>query len=340
MWRRPLLAVVNGSGRNLMGQLKGLWLEVKVTDRAGQESDKATILCLGPPGRFGIPKRDEEFEILMGWADEGLVTQGRFRFQTANARGAPEDGERIALDFKAADFVDDLKKSGRKHYDAGTTFGDLVRKEAKAAGLTALVDPVLDKLKLGYRLRWDQSAIDFINEVADDVGATIKPAGGKLVAMKRGGGTTGGGKALEPILIRRRRSFGYDVDIEPRPEAGHVAAAWQDEKSGRRRLTKVPTGRDGPIVILPHPYRSEIEAREAAKSQAYERGNNSGSGYFESPGLPRARAEAPVIATGFGGFIDGRWKAESVEKVITVQGAFTATVNIAAGDEKKGQKGK
>lgn len=224
-------------------------------------------------------------------------------------------------------------------HNGEATFGDLVRKEAKAAGLKALVDPVLDRLKLGYRLRWDQSPIDFLNEVADDVGATIKPAGGKLVAMKRGGGTTGGGKALEPIVIRRRRSFGYDVDIEPRPEAGHVAAAWQDEKTGRRRLTKVPTGRDGPIVILPHPYRSEIEAREAAKSQAYERGNNSGSGYFESPGLPRARAEAPVIASGFGGFIDGRWKAESVEKVITVQGAFTTTVNIAAGDEKKGQKG-
>ena len=27
----------------------------------------------GPPGRFGIPKRDEAFDIYMGWADEGLV---------------------------------------------------------------------------------------------------------------------------------------------------------------------------------------------------------------------------------------------------------------------------
>lgn len=339
MWRRPLLQVVNGGGRNLMSQIKGIWLEVKVTDNAGQESDKATILCLGPPGRFGIPKRDEEFEILMGWADEGLISQGRFKFQKANARGGPEEGERISLDFKAADFVDNLKKSGRKHYDENTTFGDLVKKEANAAGLDAVVDPALASMKLGYRLRWDQSPIDFLNEVAEDVGGTIKPAGGKLVAMKRGGGTTGGGQNLEPILIRKRGRYAYDVDIEPRPEAGSVAAAWHDEKTGRR-LTKVPTGRDGPIVTLPHPYRSEIEAREAAKSQAYERGNNSGSGYFESPGLPRARAEAPVIASGFGGFIDGRWKAESVEKVITVQGGFVSTVNITAGDEKKGQKGK
>ncbi len=290
MWRRPQLAVVNGSGLDLMGRLKGLWLEVKVTDNAGQESDKATILCLGPPGRFGIPKRDEEFDIYMGWADEGLVHQGRFSFQKANARGAPEEGDRISLDFKAADFVDDLKASGRQHYDEGTTFGEVLRKEAQRAGLSAVVDPALDTVKLGYRLRWDQSPIDFLNEVADELGATVKPAGGKLVAMKRGAGKTGTGRELAPVLIQRRRGFSYDIDIEPRPEAGSVAASWQDDKTGRRKLEKVRTGRDGPIVVLPHPFRSEIEAREAAQANAYERGHNSGSGYFESPA---SRTPAP-----------------------------------------------
>jgi len=340
MWRRPLLRVATGGGLDLMGKLKGVWLEVKVTDNAGQESDTATILCLGPPSRFPIPKRGDEFDIYMGWADEGLVHQGRYSFQKANGRGDPEGGERVSLDFKAADFVDKLKASGRQDYDENTTFGDLMRKEAKRAGLPAVVDPALDKVKLGYRLRWDQSPIDFLNEVADDVGATVKPAGGKLVAMKRGGGTTGSGQALSPILIRRRRGFGYDIDIEPRPEAGSVAASYQDSKTGRRKLTKVKTGRDGPIVVLPHPFRSEIEAREASQANAYERGNNSGSGHFESPGLPHARAEAPVIVSGYGAPIDGRWKAESVEKIITVSGGFLTTVNVGAGDEKKGEKGK
>lgn len=340
MWRRPKLAVVNASGQDLMGHVRGIWLEVKITDNAGQESDKATILCLGPPGRFGIPKRDEAFDLYMGWADEGLVHQGRFSFQKANARGAPEEGERLSLDFKAADFVDDLKASGRRHYEEGTTFGALVRAEAERAGLSAVVDPSLDTVTLGYRLRWDQSAIDFLNEVADELGATVKPAGGKLVAMKRGAGKTGSGRDLAPILIRRRTGFSYDIDIEPRPEAGSVAASWQDGRTGHRRLAKVQTGRDGPIVVLPHPYRSEIEAREAAQANAYERSHNSGTGTFESPGLPHARAEAPVIASGFGGFIDGRWKAETVEKVMTVSGGFLTTVTVGAGTERKGQKGK
>ena len=251
----------------------------------------------------------------------------------------PEEGERLSLDFKAADFMDDLKASGRQHYEEGTTFGEVLRKEAQRAGLSAVVDPALDRVKLGYRLRWDQSPIDFLNEVADELGATVKPAGGKLVAMKRGGGMTGSGQHLAPILIQRRRGVSYDIDIEPQPEAGSVAASWQKGQTGRRKPAKVKTGREGPIVVLLHPYRSEIEAREAAQANAYERSHTSGSGSFESPGLSHARAEAPVIASGFGSFIDGRWKAETVEKVITVSGGFLTTVTVGAGDEAKGRKG-
>lgn len=46
-----------------------------------------------------------------------------------------------------------------------------------------------------------------------------------------------------------------------------------------------------------------------------------------------------MIATGFGGFLDGRWTAETVEKVMTVSGGFTTTVTVGAGDEAKGRKG-
>ena len=191
-------------------------------------------------------------------------------------------------------------------------------------------------MKLDYRPRWDQSAIDFLNEVADDLGGTVKPTGGKVVALKRGAGKTDTGRDLSPILIRRRRGFSYDIDIEPRSER----ASWQDGQTGRRKLAKVKTGRDGPIVMLPHPYRSEIEARQAAQANAHERRHTSSSGTFESPSLPHARAEAPVIASGFGGFIDGRWKAETVEKIITVSGGFLTMMTVGAGEEAKGRKGK
>ncbi len=339
MWRRPLLEVRNGRGFNVMPALAGLWLDVSVTDKAGKESDTARIRCVGPPSRVALPKRGDEYTVLMGWEDTGLVLQGRFSFQKASLIGDPDQGEVMDLSFRAADFVDKLKASGRKHYDA-TTYGELMKKIAGQAGLGSEVDPDLAKIKIDYRLRWDQSLIDFATEVSEEVGATVKPAGGKLVAMKRGGGRNGAGSAFDTILIRRRRSFGYEIEVEPRPEVGSVAAAWYDEKTGKRKLTKTSANRQGPVRILPHPYRNEADAKAAAEAEVYASDNRSGSGHFESPGLPFARAEAPVISSGFGAMIDGRWKAESVDKTVTAEGGFLTTVHVTAGDDKKGEKGK
>ncbi len=125
--------------------------------------------------------------------------------------------------------------------------------------------------------------MDFATAVSEEIGATVKPAGGKLVAMKRGGGKNGAGTAFAPILIRRRRNFGYEIEVEPRPEVGSVAAAWYDERTGSGSRPRPPTKRQGRSASCP-PYRNEAEV--------YASDNRSGrAAYFESPGLPLARAE-------------------------------------------------
>jgi len=47
-----------------------------------------------------------------------------------------------------------------------------------------------------------------------------------------------------------------------------------------------------------------------------------------------------VIDTGFGGFIDGRWKAGTVGKVTIASGGFLTTVTVSAGDKPKRRKRK
>ncbi len=141
------------------------------------------------------------------------------------------------------------------------------------------------------------------------------------------------------IVIRKRRNCFYDCEVEPRPQYGHIAAAWLDPKSGKRKIEKVSTGLDGPIDILPHPYRNKDEAKRAAEARAYDRGNDTFSGTFESPGLPRARAEAKVTLIGYGFPIDGGGKAEEVESEIDVAGGFKTTVSVKSGDTDKGKKG-
>ncbi len=339
MWRKPILIINNAGGKNILSGLSGLWRSCTVTEQAGEESDTADIVCVGPPSKFGVPSWGDKFTILGGWADEGPVMQGEFTVQKIGCAGDPEEeGDRITIHLRAADYVDKLKAHASKHYD-DKTYGDIIKDIAKQAGLDAEVDDEVAKIKVPYRLRWNQSHIDFATELSEEVGAICKPAGGKLIAVKRGSGKSASGKNLTPIEIRRTKGFGYEIEIEPRPQVGEVAASWHDEKAGKRKIKKHKTGRKGPLFAMPHPFRSEDEAKKAAESQAYEMGNDTGSGRFESPGLPHAHAEARVTVSGFGKPIDGSWKAESVEKIWDADGGFTTNVHVKAGDDEKGKKG-
>lgn len=338
MWRRPILIINNSGGKNILLGLSGLWKTCKVIEQAGGESNSAEIACVGPPSKFGLPGRGDKFTILGGWKDEGPVMQGVFSVQKIVCGGDPEEGDTITIHLRTADYVDKLKAHASKHYD-DKTYGDIIKDIAKQVGLEAEVDEAIGKIKVPYRLRWNQSHIDFATELSEEVGAICKPAGGKLIAVKRGGGKSASGKSLTPIEIRRRNGFGYEIEIEPRPEVGNVAASWHDEKVGKRKVAKHKTGRSGPLYAMPHPFRSEDEANKAAELEAYEMGNNTGSGHFDSPGLPHAHAEAPVNVSGFGKPIDGRWKAESVEKIWDANDGFVTTVQVKAGDDEKGKKG-
>lgn len=332
--RKPLLEVRNAGGIDVLPRLGGLWKSVSTTEHAGKKSDEATITCVGPPSRVAMPPKGFLVTILMGWADEGLVEQGTYTFQKPKASGTPEEGDLVDLTFRAADFVDKLKAQGREHYD-DITYGDLIQKLAGKAGLGAAVDPALASVQLGYRVRWDQSIIDFATEVSEQVGATVKPMAGKLVAMKRGGGTSGGGQALDPILIARHECSTYEFDLDARPDTGKVAAAWQDPKTGKRKFVTKSTGHDGPTAILRHPFVSEDVAGDAADASGYEHENASGSGSVTTWGRPQARAEAPTSLTGFGSWIDGPWKTESLEKKVDVEGGFETTVHVTAGKDQK-----
>ncbi len=338
MWRKPILVINNAGGKNILPGLSGLWRSCMVIEQAEGESDRAEIVCVGPPSTFGLPNWGDQFSILGGWADEGPVMQGRFTVQKIVPAGDPEDGDIITIHLRAADYVDKLKGHASKHYD-DMTYGDIVKDIARQAGLEAEVDDEVADIRVPYRLRWNQSHIDFATELSEEVGAICKPAGGKLIAVKRGSGKSATGKDLTPIEIRRTEGFGYEIEIEPRPEVGEIAASWHDGKAGKRKVKKHKTGRKGPLHALPHPFRSEDEAARAAEAEAYEMGNDTGAGFFESPGLPHAHAEARVNVSGFGWPIDGSWKAEGVEKIWDARGGFVTTVHVKAGDDDKGKKG-
>lgn len=185
----------------------------------------------------------------------------------------------------------------------------------------------IENIEIPYRLRWNQSVLDFATEMADEVGAIVKPQAGKLVVLKRGKGQSGSGKDLPPILIDRRRCYGWDVDIEERPAHEKAETSWYDDKTGRlQRQTESFGCAGGPISPL-HLTPSKTETKKTAGAVASALTRWTGTRSFECKGDPFAVAGAPVTLTGFGSEIDAiKWVASVVTHTIDPEGGGWTTL--------------
>ena len=233
---------------------------------------------------------------------------------------------------RAADFLDKMKQTSSKHYDEDNGFGtagSIFRALAAEADVPAVVSGVIDSLKIPYRLRWNQSPLDFASDLADDIGAILKPQAGRLVVLPRGGGQSASGQALPEIRIEHDKTYAWDIGFEERNASEKVGAVWFNSKTGRLEGKTASTGRAGGNRAGQHPYASDGEAQQGGSSQAQQLSRYTGTGSFEVQGQPQAVAGASVRCTGFGSKIDGtEWEAVSVTHEILPEDGWITIVEV------------
>lgn len=341
---KPVLQVLGPTGADLVPRWGDALLGVTVTDKAGHESDECVIRVAWTPPWSTLPPPGGQYQVLAGWEGEGLTLLGVYTLQRVSRSGDPEKGEQIEITCRAADLADKMKATGSKHYDAESghgTAGKIFEEGAKEGGMEALVDAEVAGIAVPYRMRWNQSVIDFLTELADDIGAVVKPQGGKLVVTKRGGGASGSGATLPPIRIAYEETYAYSADHEPRGDYKTVKSPWFDPEDGRiaeesfETSAKASTGG----LVHPAPTKDEAQRQAGAAADAYQRSSATGS--FEKRGDASAVAGAQVICTGFGEGIDEiDWRAATVTQEFD-PGAdgWVTTVETEVKEKKDGDEG-
>jgi phage protein D len=145
------------------------------------------------------------------------------------------------------------------------------------------------------------------------------------------------GGLMKPLLLSRQETDTWSIEGKPRPKYGRVVAKWHDPKTGKTQFEGEDTGGDGPIRSLKNPYKTQAEAKEAAKSEAIKQNRGRGSGSFTRYGMMEATAEVDVIASGYGQGVDGLWRSDQVEQTFTAgsSGGFKTMVNVKAPEAVK-----
>lgn len=328
---RPLF-VCHVGGANASGGFYSALLSATLTDNSGEEADTLELTFDDRLNSIATPGEGAVLQPFFGYAEAGLTSKGKFIVAGIGVDGGP-GGETISISAKAADFREDAKERMTENFD-DKTLKQILTEVFGRHGLDVAIDPELASIKVDYEARFDQSAFGFATELARRYNAVAKPGNGKLIFAKKGKASSVGGLPMTPILIAKSQCSEWSFDLKPRPRHGKVAAKWFDREQGKLRFETEATGGQGPIRMLPHPFKTQDEAKKAAKAEGVNLNRATGSGSFTIPGRPSANAEADVIASGFRSDINGKWRAVTVTHEFSRDG-YSTSVEVEAPEEQK-----
>lgn len=331
----PIL-LVTVDGQPVASPFFSRLVELKLRDEEGDAVDSLNLKFDDADNAVALPRKGARIGVRLGYKETGVVDKGLFQVETTPIEGDVETGEFISVTANAVDLRKDAKGEGRKAYE-NKNLGTIIRAEAAKMKVPAVIAPELADIQIDYELRYGQSHIDFVSRLVGEYGGLAKFAGGKLIIQKRGGGQSGSGQALAPIIIRKSDCKSWRINPEGRLQYGDIQAHWIDKVSGKRKTEKLKTGLQGPSFSLREDFSDQVRARKAAEAEKGRLNRSTSNGSFETYGRPEAQAGAPVLAVGFRDGAAGEWTASAIEHTFTPgpTGGYAATVEVKSTEDGK-----
>ena len=327
-------------GRPVAGAFYNLLVDATHVDNEGDEVDRLTIRLDDRLNRIELPRKGAVLVPRFGYRETGVVDKGVFKVENVGIEADVERGEFIIIEANAADLRKDAKGEGQKDHQ-GKSFGEIVSAEAKAMGMQAVVAPELASIPFVWRMRWNQSRLDFVTRLADEVGGIVKPAGGKLIVQKRGSGKSASGEDIPPLMISRGDCSAWRAKPEGRMQYSEVITYFTDPKTGQQRRGRAVTKRQGPSFTIREPFPNEAAARAAAEAKAGQLNRSASDVSFTLYGNPFAKAGQRLIASGFREGVDGSFTISTCTNEFKggEGGGYTTEIDCKAPDEAKEGEG-
>lgn len=326
MGLKPCFRVV-ANGSDISNVIEELFEYISVTDQTGIESDTCEIGIIDDPVTpIAIPPRGAELEIFMGY-DDTFVSMGKYVVDEIELEGPPE---KMVIRGRAA--AQTASKSGQvsmqtqkiRTWAKDTTIEAAVRKIAKEHNLDFMVSDSLKSVKLPQISQSDESDLSFLFRLAKRYDAICKPAGAKLLFVKRGE------IQLDVLSLTRYQLSKWSMVRSSRDSTGTVIAYWHEKAKAKKHEVKLGDGE--PVRRLRHAYPDSASAKAAAQAALDKSKRDEDKLSITLPGDPYISAESPVTISEIRDGINGDWIVDSVthkiDKSVGFNTSFEAVKNL------------
>lgn len=320
MGLKPEVLIV-ANDEDITEAIMGLFSTLTITDAVGFEADTLEIaLADDPENPIEVPPTGAELTVSLGY-DGALTNMGVFIVDEIELTGWPAGmviRGRASVQTESKQGKTSLLTQKSRSWDEGTTIGAIVKKIAGEHSMEPQVSDALTSLKIPHMDQTDESDLSFLVRLSRRYDAVCKPAGGKLLFVKRGESD------LQPITIMATEGSSYSMTLSRRESPGTVVAYWHSKKQAKKKEVKVGEGE--PVRRLRHWYADEATAKAAAQAELDARKRGEQKLSLSLPGDPSYSAEAPLITTGFRPEVDGDWLASSVTHTLDKQTGYSCQI--------------
>lgn len=305
---------ITADHQDITAVIRRRFLELRLRDEAGLESDSCEIRLDDRPPHIELPRTGAELEIALGYREQGLVEMGRWVVDEIAISGPPST---LVLRARAADLGQALRAPRERSWPDGSTLGDLVRTIAAEHGFTPAVADHLDPIILPH-IDQTESDLHLLTRLAREYDAVAKAAGGRLLFVGRGEARTAAGQPLARVEWSAEQLSDYEVVMAERGKYAAVITHWHDQESGER--VPVQVGEGTPVLTVRRAYPDAATARSAAESRLAAIARGAATLRATGPGDVRLMAEARLVISGARSGMDEEWSLVRVEHTLNDQG--------------------
>lgn len=340
---RAIFSVIAG-GADITSNLTPVLISLKVSDKAGQTSDSASIKIDDTGGQIVMPPPRAPLIIKLGWEGQGVGVVFSGVVGEVKANGDRSSGRTITISAKGFDTRGKAKQPQRRHFD-DASIGDALGAAGEFAGIEVMVDPAFASITRPYMAMDDESFVAFGERLAMELGGTFKIVSNRAVLARRNGGVSVSGAALPTVTAAWGANL-HSYDISPilgRPVEKQTLTRWYDSAAAAWQLEAADTGTDDAETIQPSRFSQADPdaAGDYATGQAGEADRKAGEGSVVIEGNIGAQPEGLCVVTGCRPGVDGLYRIEGVEHEHGRSGGFTTKLDLrqpkgGAGQDSRG----
>ena len=310
---------ITADGTDVSARLADYLLTLRVTDRAGMESDDLELTVADPRAEIALPRLGAVLAVSLGYKSSGLVAMGSYTVDTVELSNPPRQ---MQIRGHAAELSGGLKTRKTRGWDA-TTVGQIVQTIAGEHGLTAAVDQDLASVAVARIDQTNESDPSFLTRLGQEHDAILSIKAGRLLFARRGQATTVSGTEIPAIALAPADVISWRLAITEAGKYTAVEARHYTRETASEEWVRAGEGDGDAVLRLRQTYPDRARAQAAADSRlaALARGQSSAS--ITMPGNPVIAAETPLVLAGFDPVLDGRWIATTVAHTLDSGGLRT-----------------